>query len=234
MSPSPILRALSSIRTSGVRTLLMGGQACVSYGAAEFSRDLDLLLFLDSLNLDRLRTALWQLSAEPVAVPPPGPACLTRGHAVHFRCKRTDVAGPTNRSNVFVARHGIVRGALGAPDYHRGCGTSHRSLALEDFVHSKKTQKDKDWPIIRRLVEQSYFGRSETQDPAQIDFWLRELRTPQLLIELAQANPVRGRLVASSRPAMESALAGDLDEGALHISNENSKSAGKIDFIGSR
>jgi hypothetical protein len=40
---SPILKALSSIRRSGARTLLMGGQACVFYGAAEFSRDLDLL-----------------------------------------------------------------------------------------------------------------------------------------------------------------------------------------------
>jgi hypothetical protein len=27
------------MQTSGVRYLLMGGQACVSYGAAEFSRD---------------------------------------------------------------------------------------------------------------------------------------------------------------------------------------------------
>ena len=42
MSQSPILKALSSIRTSGARTLLMGGHACVFYGAAEFSRDLDL------------------------------------------------------------------------------------------------------------------------------------------------------------------------------------------------
>ena len=44
MSPNPILRALSSIRKSGARTLLMGGQACIFYGAAEFSRDLDLLV----------------------------------------------------------------------------------------------------------------------------------------------------------------------------------------------
>ena len=47
MTPSPILRALSSIRTSGVRTLLMGGQACAFYGAAEFSRDLDLLVLAE-------------------------------------------------------------------------------------------------------------------------------------------------------------------------------------------
>jgi hypothetical protein len=39
--PNPILKVLSSIHKSGVRALLMGGQACVFYGAAEFSRDSD-------------------------------------------------------------------------------------------------------------------------------------------------------------------------------------------------
>jgi hypothetical protein len=29
------------MRTNGVTSLLMGGQACVFYGAAEFSRDLE-------------------------------------------------------------------------------------------------------------------------------------------------------------------------------------------------
>ena len=36
----------------------MGGQACVLYGAAEFSRDLDLALLLDPTNLDRFDAAL--------------------------------------------------------------------------------------------------------------------------------------------------------------------------------
>ena len=37
--PSPIRKALSTLTTHQVRYLLMGGQACVLYGAAEFSRD---------------------------------------------------------------------------------------------------------------------------------------------------------------------------------------------------
>jgi len=57
------------MKRSGVRALLMGGQACVFYGAAEFSRDLDLLILADAANLDRLRTALADLQAEPIAVP---------------------------------------------------------------------------------------------------------------------------------------------------------------------
>ena len=38
-------------------------------------------------------------------------------------------------------------------------------LALEDLVRAKKTQRDKDWPMIRRLVEQSYFGRAAAPTP---------------------------------------------------------------------
>jgi hypothetical protein len=36
------------MRGHGVRCLLMGGQACVFYGAAEFSRDTDLALLASS------------------------------------------------------------------------------------------------------------------------------------------------------------------------------------------
>ena len=43
MIPNPIRRVLSSIREHRVRALLMGGQACVVYGAAEFSRGTDLV-----------------------------------------------------------------------------------------------------------------------------------------------------------------------------------------------
>jgi hypothetical protein len=92
LSQSPILKALSSIRKSGARTLLMGGQACVFYGAAEFSRDLDLLILSDADNLGRIRSALASLDAEVIAVPPFEERHLLRGHAVHFRCRRPDVA----------------------------------------------------------------------------------------------------------------------------------------------
>ena len=48
----------------------MGGQACVLYGAAEFSRDVDLALLPDPSNLDRLTAATADLQTETVAVPP--------------------------------------------------------------------------------------------------------------------------------------------------------------------
>ena len=72
------------MRTNGVRSLLMGGQACVFYGAAEFSRDLDLIILLNEANLRRFVLALKALEAEPIAFPELSEARLARGHAVHF------------------------------------------------------------------------------------------------------------------------------------------------------
>ncbi len=54
---NPILKVLSSIKARRVRALLMG-QACVFYGAAEFSRDTDLAILATSTNLERLTKAL--------------------------------------------------------------------------------------------------------------------------------------------------------------------------------
>jgi len=55
---SSTLKVLSILRTNGVSYLLMGGQACVLYGGAEFSRDTDLVRLGDDANLERLRVGL--------------------------------------------------------------------------------------------------------------------------------------------------------------------------------
>ena len=75
------------MRAHRVRALLMGGQACVFYGAAEFSRDTDLAIVADAVNLARLRKTLAELQAEVIAVPPFELKYLRRGHAIHFRCE---------------------------------------------------------------------------------------------------------------------------------------------------
>jgi hypothetical protein len=72
--------------THGVEALLMGGQACVLYGAAEFSRDADFAILASRENFERLQNALDELQARVIAVPPFEPEYLERGHAVHFRC----------------------------------------------------------------------------------------------------------------------------------------------------
>jgi hypothetical protein len=79
-------------------------------------------------------------------------------------------------------------------------------LALEDLVRAKKAQRDKDWPMIRRLVEQSYFAYSTSATQELVGFWLRELRTAELLVEVAGAHPELARAEAVSRRAVQAAL----------------------------
>jgi hypothetical protein len=58
---NPIHKVLSTLISHKVHALLMGGQACVLYGAAEFSRDTDLVLLASDDNLALLRNALREL-----------------------------------------------------------------------------------------------------------------------------------------------------------------------------
>lgn len=71
----------------------MGGQACVFYGAAEFSRDVDFVLLAEPDNLKRLQSALDELEAKIIAIPPLDESFLNSGLAVHFRCNASGVEG---------------------------------------------------------------------------------------------------------------------------------------------
>ncbi len=215
MIPSPILKALSTIRTRRVDHLLMGGQACVLYGAAEFSRDLDLALLSDPANLDRLREALRDLEAEVIAVPPFLPEHLAEGLAVHFRCSRPDVAGL--RVDVMTR----MRGVDPFPDLWARRTTFEFDegpldvLSLPDLIAAKKTQRDKDWPMIRRLVDVHYTAHRGEPTPERSRFWLRELRTPEFLVEAAAAHPGALEEAARDRPLLQWATREGLASGAL-------------------
>lgn len=93
MIPNPIHKVLSTLRSRKAKYLLMGGQACVFYGAAEFSRDTDIAILAKKDNLDCVAMAMNDLFAEVIAIPPFTAEFLKRGHAVHFRCKHPDVSG---------------------------------------------------------------------------------------------------------------------------------------------
>jgi hypothetical protein len=222
------------MRAHRVRALLMGGQACVFYGAAEFSRDTDFAILADAANLARLRKALAELRAEPIAVPPFELKYLRRGHAIHFRCQhpealrmRVDVMSKMRGVDSF-ARLWRRRTTLGLPD-----GTKCDLLSLPDLVQAKKTQRDKDWPMIRRLVEAHYFQHNAKPNPAQVKFWLIELRTPQLLLEVAQARPSLARRLASKRPLLRPAAAGKLTqlERALATEENNLRAEDKAYWL---
>ncbi len=122
----------------------MGGQACVFYGAAQVSKDIDFLVLAEAENFARLQAALETLQADRIAVPPFDPAALARGYAVHFRCRAPGTAGlrvdvmtrlrtlpeftsPWDRRTTLVDDEGI--------EYHLLC--------IPDLVQAKKTQRSK-------------------------------------------------------------------------------------------
>ncbi|MBI4583588.1 MAG: hypothetical protein HY717_06170 [Planctomycetes bacterium] len=206
---NPIPKVLSSIQKHRVQALLMGGQACVLYGAAEFSRDADLAILASPSNLTRLRKALADLRAEVIAVPPFRAEYLRRGHAIHFRCRHPDA------SRLRIAVMSKLRGVDLFPklwarrtSIDLPGGLSGNLISLPDLVLAKKTQRDKNWPMIRRLVEANYFQNRDRPITKQIKFWLLELRTPELLIEVAGSNLQLCRRLARSRPLLTLALAG--------------------------
>jgi hypothetical protein len=136
---------------------------------------------------------------------------LRRGHAIHFRCQHPEAL--RMRVDVISKMRGVDsfaglwrrRTTLELPD-----GTKCDLLSLPDLVQAKKTQRDKDWPMIRRLVEAHYFAHRARAGAAQIRFWLRELRTPQLLMEVAKGRPALARQLAPGRPLLKHATAGKL------------------------
>lgn len=210
MIPNPIRRVLSSIREHRVRALLMGGQACVLYGAAEFSRDTDLVILADAGNLTRLRRALAELQAEIIAVPPFQIRHLRRGHAVHFRCLQPDLL--RMRVDVMSRLRGV--GPFAALWRRRTTvtlpgGFSFDLLSLPDLVLAKKTQRDKDWPMLRRLVEAHYFQGRDHPTSAKVRFWMLELRSPELLIEVARRHQSACKRAVRRRLLLQYAMRGD-------------------------
>ena len=220
MIPTQILRVLSTIRTHDVRALLMGGQACVLYGAAEYSRDLDLAVLATPEALPALRAVFDALNASVIAVPAFDLQYLERGHAVHFSIP-DDAASPL-RVDVMSRLRGVDafpllwerRTTIRLSTGHGDAELLVDVMALEDLVAAKKTQRDKDWPMLRRLVDASYAAaRDFAVTEAQVVFWFAELRSPEFLSELIDRYPeVAAR---SSRPAVRAALTNDDMQEAL-------------------
>jgi hypothetical protein len=214
---TPIHTVLTATRRHGVRSLLMGGQACIVYGAAEFSRDVDLAILADEENLRRLSGALEELRATVTAVPPFAREYLERGHAVHFRCGgaeslRLDVMTRMRNVPPFVAcwarRSVYDLDGVGEIDV----------MGLEDLVACKKTRRDKDWPMVRRLVDVHYLDPELDATEERMRFWLRELRTPSFLVDCARRAPELAREVGGVRDATAAAdrvARGQADEAAV-------------------
>ncbi len=182
------------------------------YGAAEFSRDTDpprRTLHASSENLELLRVALRHLQARRIALPPFNQSFLQKGHTIHFRSYHPDAF--RTRLDVMTVMRGVDafeelwkrRTQFVLPE-----GGSVELLSLPDLVRSKKTQRDKDWPMIRRLIEANYVNAENPSDE-QIEFWLMESRTPRMLVELAQRYREQAESLIPSRPLLANACTGE-------------------------
>jgi len=224
MPESPIPKALSTFLKHNVKALLIGGQACILYGAAEFSRDIDLAIMISPENLESIAVALEELKAERVFYPELSEELLLRGHACHFRCQRTDIRGL--RIDVI----GVMRGVDSFPELWKrreeielpGIGKV-AIIGLFDLVKAKKTQRDKDWPMIRRLIEADIHRVSNTPSEDKICFWLSECRTPELLILLSAKHPKIASKISANRLLLNSAIQGNLEKVQSLLKDEEDK-----------
>jgi hypothetical protein len=188
----------------------MGGQACVFYGGAEFSRDCDIAILCEPQNLARLEQALDELRARTIAVPLFEADYLLRGHAIHFRCQAPEA------ENIRLDMMARMRGVSDFDELwsrrttmNDESGLEIELMSLPDLVRAKKTQRDKDWPMIRRLVEANYASHQSAPSDEQIQFWLLESRTPSMLIELATRHAEAARLARQQRSLLSEATLSD-------------------------
>lgn len=211
MTQNPILKALSTFKKHKVKSLLIGGQACIIYGAAEFSRDSDFLVLCNDKNLKQLQKALNALKAELIYVPPLEAEYLERGHACHFRCKAKDVQN---------LRIDIISKLRGCEPFEKlwerrnkvklkGNGIVN-IIGLFDLVQSKKTQRDKDWLMLKRLVEDDIISNKDNPSEEKIRWWFLETRSAETLVSLAKKYPEIAKECVNERPLLSYAVSLDL------------------------
>ncbi|MBI5243724.1 MAG: hypothetical protein HY922_08590 [Elusimicrobia bacterium] len=145
-------RLFRSFDRSGLKYLLISGQASVLYGAATFSEDIDIWIRPDAANARRLLAALAACAARVHKLTPPLTAkFLLGGHGFHFILPQpsgpvyVDVMGIPPRSGPFGAAH--RRAQTMKTDW----GTLHVA-AIEDLVALKMTRRLSDYEVISNLV----------------------------------------------------------------------------------
>ncbi len=134
-------------------------------------------------------------------------AYLDRGHVIHFRCKHPEAAG---------IRLDVMAKMRGCGDFESlwnerttlqdAEGVVYQLLGIEDLILAKKTQRDKDWPMLSRLVDAHYDQHRWEPTEARVRFWLRESRTPEVLIRLAAEYPEVLKEVCKIRPLLAETL----------------------------
>ncbi len=224
MNQSPIPRVLSTFLKHKIKALLIGGQATILYGGADFSRDIDFTVMVSPENITLLKSCLIELNAKRVYVPDISEEVLLRGHACHFRCDggktsgfRIDIIGKMRGVDDFLELW-KRREEIELP----GVGKIY-VISLEDLVESKKTQRDKDWSMIRRLIEADYYKSSGNDSKAKLRFWFLECRTPEILIAMALKHKETVAGLCKNRSLLSYAISGEEDSLLKALREEEDK-----------
>lgn len=162
-----------SFERERVRTLLIGGQAAILYGASHFTQDLDLWVDPAPGNWRAMLRALARVRATVYKLTPPlTPAFVGRGHEFHFLIPQgrrppayLDVMGRPPRVGVF-------RIAAGRAARFRTPWGELRVVGIADLVSLKRTNRPGDYEVISRLVKLRL--SEETRPGARLLDWALE------------------------------------------------------------
>ncbi|MBI4230704.1 MAG: hypothetical protein HY608_07695 [Planctomycetes bacterium] len=194
---------------SGVRCLLISGQATVLYGAAAFSEDVDLWVDPAAGNLALLRRALERLRARVYKLTPPlTPTYARCGHGFHFLLPSAegpvylDVMGRPPRVGSFAA-------CLGRSVRMDGAWGAMRVVSEEDLVEIKKTRRLGDYEVISALVRirLERAARQGRIPPAPWRWGLRNSFSAENLSEMLADPQARRAAIGLRRPALRALLA---------------------------
>jgi hypothetical protein len=133
----------------GVRYLVISGQACILYGASQFTEDIDLWVQPVPSNLASFLRAMARVKARVYKLTPPVTMKYVRkGHGFHFRIGRDlylDVMGRPPRVG------GYLEASARAREFKTDWGIL-RVSAPEDLVLLKRTNRPGDYEAISNLV----------------------------------------------------------------------------------
>jgi len=92
-------------------------------------------------------------------------------------------------------------------------------IGLQDLAQSKKTQRDKDWLMLNRLIENDIFTTRKLS-LEKIKWWLYECRSSSKLIELARKNIDLAKECSIKRPLLKVAFKKDIPKLEKLLQNE--------------
>jgi len=140
-----------AFETHQVRYLLISGQACVLYGASQFTEDIDFWIQSSNKNVRAFLRAMAQVKAKVYKLTPPmTQVYVLKGHGFHFKVGRdwyVDVMGKPPRVGKFQSARKRARRIV----------TEWGDLivaAPEDLVLLKRTNRPADYETISNLVRQ--------------------------------------------------------------------------------